>query len=242
MDRSLYTSLNIVEIRERVMLEVRDRKRASMPWYPFDDPDLLRIHFLIVTYMMFAVEFGIEPYEDMLPNLGWPGQVLYELFGKTTGVWEAFRRLVERSHNLPWQTSLTEGDVVLRSLPVRFVYRSLLSMSGVKRVETNPLIPDGSGRRTADFLVRAVTGLTVYVEVSMVSSRADGERPFLPRSRNDLLQKVGLYQKAGFDPVIIWSDEVAAPRVLAERLNDIRARLGLPTRPPAPLAWYEEIG
>ena len=45
----------------------------------------------------------------------------------------------------------------------------------------------------------------------------------------------------GIDPVVIWADEAAAPRVLAERLNDIRARLDLPTRPPAPLAWYEEI-
>jgi len=41
---------------------------------------------------------------------------------------------------------------------------------------------------------------------------------------------------------VIWHTEVDAPRILAERLNDVRARLGLPTRPPSSPTWYEEIG
>jgi hypothetical protein len=241
MKKNILTSLNIVEIRQHVLLELGDCEQASKPWLPSKKRVSRQINFLIVTYVALASEFGIAPYGDMLPHLGWPGQVLYELFCTTAGAWEAFRRLVERSYGLPWRTSLIEGNIVLQSLGERFVYRGLVALSGVTHVEPHPFIPGGSGRKRADFRVESITGLSVYVEVAMVASQGDGERPFLAEYREDLLRKIEFYNKAGIDPVIIWADEAASPRILAERLNDIRARLGLPTRPPAPLAWYEAI-
>lgn len=242
MQRSLNLELNICEVRERVLLEVRRCEQTGRLWCPAGDYGLLQLEFLIVTYASLAKPIGIAPYPDMLPNLGWPGQVLHELFCQTAGMWEAFRKLVEWSGvDLPWRTSLTEGNVVLHSVPERFVYRALSTMAGVTRVEPHPSIPGGSGRKKADFLVHAATGLSAYVELAMVPARADGERPFLLGYRQNLLRKVELCTKQGFDPLVIWCDEAAAPRVLAERLNDLRARLNLPTRPPAPLAWYEEI-
>lgn len=235
MDRSLFTSLNIVELRAQILREISGGSSSEVIISR-------QIDFLATTYVSYIEQFGIEPYPDMLVYLGWPGQVLHMLFCETAGTWEAFRRMVERSHGLPWRTPLTEGGVVFGSVRERFVNRALVAMSGVTRVEPHPPIPGCPGSMTADFLVTAVTGQTVYIEVAMVSSQADGERPFLAGYRRDLLHKVRLCQKAGFEPVIIWADEVAAPRMLAERLNDICVRLGLPTRPPAPMAWYEEIG
>lgn len=241
MKKDVFTSLNIVEIRQHV-LELGSCEQASKPWHPSEERVSRQSYFLIITYVALANEFGIAPYGDMLLHLGWPGRVLYELFCTTAGMWEAFRRLVERSHGLPWRTSLREGGVVLQSLRERFFYRGLVEVAGVTRVEPHPCIPGGSGRMRADFYISAITGLSVYVEIAMVASQGGEERLFLANYRKDLLQKVKLYNKAGIDPVIIWADEVASPRMLAERLNDVCARLGLPTRPPAPLTWYEEVG
>ena len=242
MHRPLNLELNICEVRERVLQDVRRCEQTGTPWCPSTEGGSQQLEFLIFTYVAFFKAFGIGPYPDMLPHLGWPGQVLHELFCKTAGMWEAFRRLVEWSGvDLPWQTSLAEGNVVLHSVPERFVYRELVRMSGVTRVEPHPTIPGCSGRKKADFLVCAATGLSAYVEVAMVPLHGDGERPFFAGYRQNLLQKMELCTQHGFDPLVIWGDQVAAPRVLAERLNDLRARLNLPTRPPAPLAWYEEI-
>ncbi len=146
MVQALSTSLNVVEIRERVLLAVRVCERTGRPWCSSGDRVSCQIEFLILTFVAFHNGFGIVPYPGMLLNLGWPGRVIHELFCTTAGMWEAFRRLVEWSHDLPWRTSLTEEDVVLHSVPEQFVYRALLKMSGVTRIEPHPCIPAGSGR------------------------------------------------------------------------------------------------
>ena len=199
------TSLNIVEIRQQILLELGDCEQASKPWLPSKRRVSRQINFLMITYVALTSEIGIEPYGDMLPHLGWPGQVIYELFCTRAGMWEAFRRLVERSHGLPWRTPLKEGDILFQSIQERFVHRGLVAVSGVTRVEPHPFIP-GSSRKRADFRVTAITGLSVYVEVAMVASQGDGERLFLADYRGDLLGKVELYNKAGLEPVIIWAD------------------------------------
>ncbi|MGI4810951.1 MAG: hypothetical protein ACRYF2_22935 [Janthinobacterium lividum] len=242
MKRADLTSMNIVEIRQQIMVELAKCERENKPWRPSKKRVSCKINFIIGTHIALTGEFGIEPYGDMLPHLGWPGQVLHELLCKSPGTMTAFRKLVERAHGLPWRTSTQEGDVVLDSIPERFLYRLLLAMSGVTCIIVHPPIPAGSGRMRADFLLHATTGRSVYVELAMVDRTiAQGERSFLADYRAGLKQKLRLCQTMDIDPVVIWADEAAAPRVLAERLNDIRARLDLPTRPPAPLAWYEEI-
>ncbi len=76
----------------------------------------------------------------------------------------------------------------------------------------------------------------------MVTAQEDAfETCVLAEYRARFLEKLALYKALGIAPVVIWGDEAASPRALAARLNEIRARLGLPTRPPAPLAWYEEV-
>ena len=224
------------------MLELAECEREDKQWHPSKAYVSRQINFLIMTYLALTREVGIEPYGDMLPHLGWPGQVLYEVLCRTPGAMTAFRKLVERGYGLPWRTPVQEGDVVLDSIPERFLYRLLLVMSGVTCIDVHPPIPGGSGRMRADFLVAATTGRSVYVELAMVDrSITQGERPFLADYRDGLEQKLRFCQTVSIDPVVIYADEAAAPRVLAERLNDLRALLGLPTRPPAPLAWYEVI-
>ena len=242
MTRADLMSINIVEIRQQILLELAECEREDKQWHPSKGRVSRQISFMMITYVALAREFGIEPYGDMLPHLGWPGQVLHELFCRTPGMWTAFRNLVERSHGLPWRTPVKEGDVVLGSVRERFLYRLLLAMSGVTYITVHPPIPCGSGRMLADFHVTATTGQSAYIELAMVSgSVAEGERFFIANSRQRLERKLEFYQREGLDPILIWSDEAAAPRMLAERLNDLRAQLGLPTRPPTPLAWYEVI-
>lgn len=242
MTRADLTSMNIVEIRQQILLELAECEREDKPWHPSKERASRQINIMIVIHIALTREFGIEPYGDMLPHLGLPGQVLHELLCRTSGAMTAFRKLVERAYGLPWRTPLQEGDVILESIRERFLYRLLLAMSGVISIIVHPPIPGGSGRMRADFLVTATTGRSVYVELAMVDSTiAERERSFLADYRAGLEQKLRLCQTVDIDPVVIWADEAAAPRVLAERLNDIRARLDLPTRPPAPLAWYEEI-
>lgn len=242
MKRTDLTSINIVEIRQQIPLELARGERRNESWRPSKKRASRQINIMIATYVALTREVGIEPYGDMLPHLGWPGQVLHELLCRTPGTMTAFRKMVELACGLPWRTSTREGGVVLGSIRERFLYRLLLAMSGVTYVVVHPPIPGGSGCMRADFLVTAATGQSVYVELAMVDRTiAQGERPFLTDYRARLEQKLRFCQTVGIDPVVIYADEAAAPRVLAERLNDIRARLGLPTRPPAPLAWYEEI-
>ena len=91
----------------------------------------------------------------------------------------------------------------------------------------------------ADLLVTAATGLTKYVELTMVPFEAHGDNPVYIKYRNDLARKMCVYKDLGVEPFVIWADQAACPRALAETLNALLARLDLPTRPPSPPAWYE---
>ena len=242
MNYSTILSSTDDEIRSRVLLLARGGSEATgrSPWLSEDDLISRLVRYSVASYVGLArtVDFAVTP--DMLLHLGWPGRELHRLFCSRAGDWGAFRTLVSLLSDLPCRTPLNEGAVLLHSRPERFVYRELSAISGVTRIDVHPPLPGRCGCRRADFLLTAVTCLSVYVEVTMISAQADvADTSVLARYRAEFLQKMALYAMLGIEPVVIWSDEAASPRALAAKLNVIRARLGLPTRPPAPPAWYE---
>lgn len=150
--------------------------------------------------------------------------------------------MVELLSDFPRQTSTYERNIRLHSRPERWVYRELVAMFGDTNVTPHPHLP-GGGKKSADFYVTtAISGLSVYVEVTMITAQADAfETSVLAKYRAEFLEKLALYRALGIEPVIIWGDEAASPRALAEKISIIRARLRLPIRPSAPPAWYEEV-
>ena len=230
------------DVRARVLLlaSVSDDAGLSGPWLAEDDQVTRFVLLLAVLYVGLSRTVKFDATPDMLGHLGWPGRLLHRTFCRHAGTWDALRSLVERLSDYPRQTSKFEGNIRLHSRPERWVYRELVAMFGDRNVNPHPPIP-GGGKKTADFYVTAIAD-AVWVEVTMITAQADAfETRVLADYRADFLEKLALYKALGIEPVIIWGDEAASPRALARKLNIIRARLGLPAKPPAPPAWYEEV-
>ena len=201
----------------------------------------LQIDCCVATYTALAMTIDFAPTPNMLRHLGPPGLYLHQLFCTTAGSWEAFRKVVERNRpDLEYPTSASENGIHLSSVQERYAYRKISAVDGVTHVAVHPAVPGASGKKQADFLVTAVTGKSVYVEIIMVHSVDDADTKFQENYRCRLRQKLAAYKAAGVEPLLIWADEMAAPRAFEERLNDLRARLDLPTRSPARPTWYEE--
>ena len=232
------TELNAEEICDGVIQYALRCKQTGEPWQPSSDRVSRQIDFLLMTDAAFTREFGFEVWPDRLLHLAKPGRVLHEVLCKTPGTWNAFRVL---SRHGPYSQTSPFQDVNLGSAPERAVRHELLGMAGLRCVEPHPSIP-GSARMRADFRVVGPNDRCLYVEVAMVQEPStEIERDFFVQYRIRLARKMKVYGKAGLEPITIWSNEVAAPRMLAEQMNNIRARLGIPTRPPEPPKWYEEI-
>lgn len=227
-------------IQERVIAENQAAFGQAIQVTLDDLAAARQLDFMVALYVALATTLEMAPWPDLLQNLGWPGRVLHELFCREAGMWRAFRTLVGRRHpEWPYRCLNTVNGVTLASHQEQFVYRAVLKSCGVTRIDVHPFLPDGLMSSKADFRLTAATDQALYVEVVMVSSTADADTIVCAEYRDRLLRKLGAYRKLGLRPLVIWADQAACPRALAARLNDALALLGLPTRPPAPPAWYE---
>ena len=212
------------------------------PANAISNPITREIDCCVSMYAALAKTIDFAPTPNMLRHLGQPGRYLHALFCTRSGSWTALRKVIQKNHpDLEYPTSVNEGSVRLGSVHERYGYRKISVVDGVTHVAVHPPVPGLSGRKRADLLVTAVTDKQVYIEIAMVSSEDDADTQFEENYRCRLHQKLAAYKAAGVEPLLIWANEIAAPRAFEERLNDLRARLGLQTRPPAPPAWYEEV-
>lgn len=196
---------------------------------------------LVALYKALTDVVGLPPTPDLLRQLGQPGALVRDVCNGGRGTWVAFREIAARQHpELAYPTPRVEDGVELDSFAERLVLRALLPLSGVTSIKVHPFLPGGSGMR-ADFRLTAVGGRSAWVEVAMVPTDPAADTPVLRDYRGRFDSKYGVYRGLGIEPVVFHAEELAPPRVLTSKVNEVLDRLGLPRRPLPPPAWFEGV-
>ena len=238
----LAAALNVNAIQDRVLLyNLSVKNGTNIPSFLLDDLIAQQVEYLVAIHVALAREVGGWPWPEMLHNLGWAGHLIYAVFCTRSGMWTAINELVRRSHpEAPFLTALGEEDEKVDSIPERFVCRRIRLLPGIVGAKIHPELPGGlPTMMKADLLVTAATGRTAYVELTMVPVEPHADNQVYVKYRKGFARKMHVYKSLGIEPFVIWADQAASPRALAEALNALLARLDLPTRPPTPPAWFE---
>lgn len=228
------------EIRARIQMEGRSSYEMPDACRPADLTEWL-LTYLIHLYLALMQVINLPPTPDQMLQLGRAGELINVICCKPGGMWAAFRRVVAKRHpDVPFPTPpLAEDGTVLASVYELIVYRALHRLPSVIKIEPQPIL--NCGGMCGDFRIIGATGLSVIVEVALVGSDPETDTGMRRDYRQRLQRKIALCRTTlGSEPVVIWSDQVASPRLLARRLNEVAARLHLDPLPlPAPL-WFED--
>lgn len=197
--------------------------------------------YLIGLYLRLAALLGFQPAPDHLRLLGWPGELINQVACKPAGMWGAFcRRVEERRPDLTCPTPPRAADgTVLASLQEMIVYEALRTHPSLDDIGVHPVL-GGPGPFVGDFRIRTPAAALV-LEAALVGSDPSTDTSMRQRYRADLERKIQYCRdELGFEPAVIYADEILPPRRLARRLNEIFGRLGLDTLPVPPPLWFEE--
>ena len=237
-----FLSMLIQALRDWIMHEdqVFSSGRSTLADVARGNPFLAQaLDALAAGYRAMTLQLGLGPIPDQLEAFGPAGEILKMVTCETKGCWAAFRRGVERRYpTISYPTPLTEGAHTLASFAERVTLRWLAPLSGISRIDVHP--PLAGTSMSADLLVTAVTGRSVYIEVvGMLTSATSADRDEHCASyRTRLRAKLETYSALGIEPPVLVFMADLTPSGLTAKCTEVLARLGLPASAlPASSGW-----